>query len=113
MKSYKSAYDEINESNVLLFNLIDVIPLKLHKKENFYALYFLSKSPNEFHFTLKSIHFDCINFFKISNTKFLNKLISNNVSTENVITLKNIEINKYLTNTGSNFPGYEGKNFPF
>lgn len=87
--------------------MIDVIPIKLHKKMNDkHVLYILINTPNISNFRLKEINFDYTNNF--FNAKIFEKLITNYVSLENVITLKNIEISK---NPASSSLDYNGEYF--
>jgi hypothetical protein len=71
-----------------------------------HVLYILIKTPNISNFRLKEINFDYTNNF--FNTKIFEKLITNYVSLENVITLKNIEISK---NPASSSLDYNGEYF--
>ena len=82
----------MNESNLMLFNLTNVIPLKLNQKDRGFELYFLNKSPDDYDFMLRSIHFEDLDHFL--DLKTLNKLKENYILLQNCLILKNIQMKK-------------------
>lgn len=88
------AFEETKNSDILSFNLINIVPLKFHENENGFTLYFLNKEPENNNYKLKSIHFDYIDqFLDILTLKLLK---DNFILLENFMILKNIQVNNNL-----------------